>query len=167
MDISDASFLDFWQILNRFNVRYILVGGFATNFHGYQRFTGDVDIYIDDTPGNRQQLRKAYQEYINIDFPSFETIQFVPGWVDFPLRDGTRLDIMTSMVGVEATFEECHNAARIMEIDDIKIPVLHIQHLINNKRAVGRPKDQLDVEKLEEIKKLQQENGGSMGRSLG
>lgn len=161
MDINDASFLDFWQILNQYNVRYILVGGFATNFHGFQRFTGDVDIYLEDTLENRQRMRKAYKAYIKIDFPSFETIQFVPGWVDFPLRDGTRLDIMTSMVGIDATFDECLTSAQIKEIDGIQIPVLHIRQLIENKKAVGREKDQIDVEKLEKIWALQQRNKGT------
>ena len=32
MDLFDAAFLDFWRALNEKNVRYILVGGFATNF---------------------------------------------------------------------------------------------------------------------------------------
>ena len=153
MDINESAFLDLWKSLNEHGVRYILVGGFATNLHGYQRFTGDVDIYLEDTLENRQRLRKAYQSYIGIDFSSFETIQFVPGWIEFPLKDGTRLDIMTSMVGVEATFEECLQAAHIAIIDEIKIPVLHIRHLIANKKAVGRPKDQLDVQNLERIVK--------------
>ena len=154
MDINDADFLDLWRALNEHGVRYILIGGFATNFHGYQRFTGDVDIYLEDTLENRRKLRRAYKTYLNIDFPSFETIQFVPGWVEFPLKDGTRLDIMTTMVGVDATFEECFQAARIAEINGVKIPVLHIRHLIENKKAVGRPKDQLDVQNLERILKL-------------
>lgn len=156
MDINDKDFLDLWQALNKNGVRYILVGGFAANLHGFQRFTGDVDIYLEDTLENRQRLRKAYHTYMGFDFPGFETIQFIPGWVEFPMKDGTRLYIMTSMVGIEATFEECLQAARMAEIDDVKIPVLHIRHLIDNKRAVGRPKDQLDVTKLEEIYKLQQ-----------
>lgn len=54
MDLFDVAFLDFWKALNENKVRYILVGGFATNFHGYQRYTGDVDLYIDDTPENRK-----------------------------------------------------------------------------------------------------------------
>ena len=161
MDINDASFLEFWQTLNQYNVRYILVGGFATNFHGFQRFTGDVDIYLEDTIENRQRMRNAYKAYIKIDFPSFETIQFIPGWVDFPLKDGTRLDIMTSMVGIDVSFSECLHSAQIWEIDDIRIPVLHIRQLIANKKAVGREKDQIDVEKLEKILSLQQKEDGS------
>ena len=47
MDVYDDAFLGLWRILCKNNVRYIMVGGFATNFHGYQRYTGDIDIYID------------------------------------------------------------------------------------------------------------------------
>ena len=34
MDLFDVAFLDLWRALNENGVRYILVGGFATNFHG-------------------------------------------------------------------------------------------------------------------------------------
>lgn len=43
--------------------------------------------------------------------------------------------------------------ASIAEIDDIKVPFLHINHLIANKKAVNRPKDQMDVIYLDKIKK--------------
>ena len=39
----------------------------------------------------------------------------------------------------------------------LKIPILHINHLIANKRVVNRSKDQLDVIELEKIKKLKDE----------
>src|SRR4051812_24640048 len=107
MDIHDAAFLNLWKAFNEYKVRYILVGGIATNLQGYQRYTGDVDIYIDDTPENRQQLRQAYKAYCDLDFASFETIQFIPGWVEFSLTNGDKLDIMTAMVGIEESFEEC------------------------------------------------------------
>jgi predicted nucleotidyltransferase len=158
MDIHEEAYLQLWRMLNEQGIRFILVGGLAVNFHDYQRFTGVVDIYIEESLGNRKRLRKAYKAYCNIDFESFETIRFVLGWVDFPLTDGTRLDIMTNLVGVDATFDECLKAAKIVEIDGIKIPVLHINHLIANKKAVGRPKDQLDVMSLEAIQELRNRN---------
>lgn len=154
MDVNNESFLDLWKILNQNKVQYILVGGFAANFHGYQRYTGDVDIFLKDDLENRKKLRQAYKAYCNIDFESFETIQFVPGWVDFPLNNGIRLDIMTNMVGIDASFDECLEVAKIVEINGIEIPVLNINHLISNKKAVGREKDKLDVSYLEKIKKL-------------
>lgn len=63
--------------MNEYNVRYILVGGIATNLQGFQRYTGDVDIYLEETLENR--LRQAYKAYSGLDFASFETVQFIPG----------------------------------------------------------------------------------------
>lgn len=158
MDLFDAAFLDLWKALNDNHVRYILVGGFATNFHGYQRYTGDVDLYIDDTPENRKQFRAAYAAYGMGDLEIFETTPFVPGWVDFPLMNGVRLDIMGSLKGVEESFEECLKIAPVFKIEGIEIPILHINHLIANKRKVNRSKDQLDVIELEKIKKVKNES---------
>jgi hypothetical protein len=62
MDIFDEEILKFWTALQKKNVRYIMVGGYATNLHGYQRFTGDIDIWIEDTLVNRQHLRTAFIE---------------------------------------------------------------------------------------------------------
>ena len=37
---------------NELNVRMILVGGGAVNFHGYQRHSADVDFWIETTEQN-------------------------------------------------------------------------------------------------------------------
>jgi hypothetical protein len=39
------------------------------------------------------------------------------------------------------------------DLDGVIVPFLHINHLLANKKAVARPKDQLDVMELEKIKK--------------
>lgn len=155
MDLFDEGFLALWRALNHRKVKYILVGGFAINFHGFQRFTGDVDIYIEDSISNRKKLRKAYNDYSGIDFEAFETIKFIPGWIDFPLTNNIRLDILTELKGVSATFDECMRITKKMQIQGVVIPVLHINHLIANKKAVDRPKDQIDVVELEKIKNLE------------
>jgi predicted nucleotidyltransferase len=82
-------------------------------------------------------------------------MQFVPGWTDFHLMNGLRLDILVSMEGLEGyTFQECLDMASIADIDGVKIPFLHINQLIANKKAVNRPKDQVDVIELERIVKI-------------
>lgn len=153
MDLFDTSFVELWQYFHESKVKYILVGGLATNLHGFQRFTGDVDIYIEDSIENRKRLRTAYKNYSNIDF-EFERVQFVPGWIDFPLNNGVRLDIMTSMAGVDLSFDDCFKEVRFCEVGNVQLPVLHINHLIANKKAVARPKDLIDVLHLEKIKML-------------
>jgi predicted nucleotidyltransferase len=154
MDIFEVAFIDLWKCLNKFDVRFIIVGGFAVNFHGFQRYTGDIDLYIEDTLENRKRFRAAYADYGMGDHEQIETIQFVPGWIDFPLANGIKLDIQTSLKGVDESFEECFRIAPVFKIEDTEVHFLHLNHLLANKKAVMRSKDQLDVIELEKISKI-------------
>ena len=155
MDILDEDILSLWRSLNNNNVRYIMIGGFATNLHGYNRATNDIDLWIDDTLQNRKNLRKALKDQGSGDYDVIESMQFVPGWTDFQLNFGFKLDVMTSVKGLENIgFEECYNFAVIAEIEKIQVKFLHFNHLIICKKAMGRSKDLLDIEELEKIKKL-------------
>ena len=158
MDIFDEELLRFWRNLNDFDVKYIMVGGVATNLNGYQRATDDIDVWIEDTIENRAKFRQAFKPYSGTDFSMMETMQIIPGWTNFNLNNGFRLDLMVSMKGLEGfSFDDCLQTASIAVIYDIKVPFLHINHLIANKKAVNRSKDQLDVIYLERIKVLQAE----------
>lgn len=155
MDILDEDILSLWRCLNNNNVRYIMIGGFAINLHGYNRATNDIDLWIEDTLQNRKNLRKALKEQGSGDYDVIESMQFVPGWTDFQLNFGFKLDVMTSVKGLENIgFEECYNYAVIAEIEELPVRFLHFNHLIICKKATGRPKDLLDIEELEKIKKL-------------
>ena len=157
MDIFDEELLNFWRHLGLGRVRYIMVGGVATNLHGYNRSTADIDVWIEDTTENRKQFRVAFKKYSGLDLFMMERMQIVPGWTPFNLNNGLRLDLMTEMKGLEKfSFDECLKQASIAEIDDVKVPFLHINHLIVNKKAVNRPRDQVDVIYLERIKNLQE-----------
>ncbi|NII23887.1 hypothetical protein HB364_02265 [Pseudoflavitalea sp. X16] len=159
MDIYSDGFLSLWHHLNKNNVRYIMVGDFATNLHGFQRYTGDVDLYLEDTLENRKKLRQAFIDLELGDFEPLERMAFIPGRVDFQLNNGIKLDIMTSLKGVDLTFDECLQMAPIAEIEGLLVPFLHINHLIDNKKAVNRPKDQIDVIELEKIKEIREGSG--------
>jgi hypothetical protein len=159
VDIFDEEILNFWKALQQYNVQYIMVGGYATNLHGYQRFTGDMDIWIKDTLENRQSLRNAFNDCNMGDYPMIEYMQFIPGWTEFYLNNGLRLDILVDMKGLEGyTFDECLQKASIADIENVRIPFLHISQLIENKKVVNRLKDQIDVSALEQIRRLRGDN---------
>lgn len=154
MDILDKDLLHLWKTLSNHNVRYIMVGGFAVNLHGYQRFTGDVDLWIEDTLNNRKNLRNAFIDLELGDNEALETMTFIAGWTDFKFSDMT-IDIMSNLKGLEnISFEECYQASSKAEIEDIEVPFLHINHLIKAKKAADRPKDRLDIIELEKIREL-------------
>ena len=83
MDIFDEEMLNYWRCLNKCSVRYIMVGGVATNFNGYNRTTDDIDVWLEDTPANRDNYRKAFHQYSGIDYAMINTMQIIPGWTNF------------------------------------------------------------------------------------
>jgi hypothetical protein len=155
VDFFDEEVLKFWASLEQHGVEYILVGGYAVNLHGYSRFTGDLDIWLNDNLENRKKLRAAFVTCEMGDFPMIERMQFLPGWTEFHLNNSLILDILTEMKGLEDhTFDECLKLASIANIEGVTIPFLHLNQLIENKRVVGRPKDKDDVIALEQISQL-------------
>ncbi len=164
MDVFDEDILSFWKSLQNNQVKFIMIGGYAINLHGYQRYTGDLDIWLYDDLQNRQRLRQAFVDCDMGDYPMLEYMQFVPGWTDFHLNNSLRLDILTQMPGLENySFDDSLEMASVAVINDVSIPFLHINQLIENKKTVNRPKDQLDVLALEEIKRLREEDSSDEG----
>jgi hypothetical protein len=140
-----------WKYLSENNVNYLTIGGLAVNIYGYGRNTGDIAILIEDSLTNRENLRNALKELGIGDFENILTMQFIPGWTDINLSFNLRLDIMTSIKGLEnKSFSELMEQATINEI-----PVYFIDYknLIIAKKAANRPKDLLDIEELEKINK--------------
>jgi hypothetical protein len=153
MDILDEEMLQLWKSLHNAGVEYLMVGGFATNLHGFSRTTADLDIWIKDNKDNRKKLGQVLKRLKLGDYKNIETMDFLAGWSAIPMSSGFELDIMTRLKSFRAeNFEECYNAAPIAVIYDIPIRFLHINHLIQEKKTCGRPKDMLDIIELEKIK---------------
>jgi len=158
MDVFNEYILDFGRACQTARLRYIMVGGFAINLHGYQRVTDDMDILIEDNLENRKSLREAFKIADIGDFEPLERLEFIPGWTYFHLNNGFRLDVMTNVKGLEMlSFQDLYKNAVEVQIKDIKVRFLNINHLIASKKAANRPEDQIDVIYLEKIKKLQEE----------
>jgi hypothetical protein len=153
MDIFDEELIEFWQSLTKNKVEFIMIGGIATNLHGFSRTTADVDLWIKDSKKNKLQLLFALKE-IGLDYiEDLENYEFIPGWACFRTISGIELDIMTYIKGFpQERFDECLKLASIATILDLKIPFLHINHLIEAKIATDRGKDKVDVEELQKIK---------------
>lgn len=138
-----------WDSFFQNKVKYITIGGFAVNIYGYNRNTGDIDIYLEDTIENRINLRKALKSVNLGDFESIETMQFIPGWTEFTLNYGLRLDIMTVVKGLEdKSFNSLLENATVVKIGETPVFFIDYDNLIIAKKASNRPKDILDIEEL-------------------
>lgn len=153
MDILDEELLGIWREFQRHEVRYIMVGGFATSFHGYSRFSADCDVWLQDNPENRKRFSLALSGLGFGKAELIEKMQFIAGWTPFRLSSGMELDVMTDLKNYsQLDFDECYRMAVRASIIDVNVPFLHLNHLIAEKRASSRGKDLIDAEELEKIR---------------
>ena len=80
-----------------------LVSVVGINLHGHQRYTSDIDMWIEDTVENRRNLRKGFQQYGMGNYLMLETMQIVTGRSDLRLNNGLQLDLLTQMKGLEGS----------------------------------------------------------------
>lgn len=144
------SFLNFLKALQKFEVKYILVGGFATILHGMGRLTQDVDIFIEIVPENVEKLRNALHSLYSDSSINEITINELE---DYPvIRYGTPnsfyIDIMARF-GERFEFKDLKYD--VIDYEGIKINVASPETLIQMKKNTTREKDNLDVMFLKEV----------------
>lgn len=125
----------------------MLVGAYALAVHGLPRATGDMDLWIRCSEDNAHRVWSALA---NFGAPLFDLTKEdlkTPGIVFQIGVAPNRIDILTAIDGVE--FDEAISQSKQVKIETLMIPVLSRTHLLKNKKATGRPKDQADVAWLE------------------
>lgn len=137
---------EFIELLNSMDVKYVMVGGHAVAYHGFPRFTADIDFFIDCGRTNTRKLAELVTQFgfrsLADDLSSAQ-----PGMVFQLGRPPHRIDLLTSIDGV--TFEEAWQSRIFAAVDGLQVPMLSKELLLRNKRSSGRSKDLEDVDQLE------------------
>lgn len=127
---------------------YLVVGAYALAVHGVPRATGDLDIWVRPTTDNAQRVRSALARFGAPLTDLTERDLITPGTVFQIGVAPNRIDVLTSIDAV--TFDEAWAARTTTRIEDLDVPVLARHHLIQNKKATGRPQDLADVARLDD-----------------
>ena len=137
---------EFIELLNALNVRYIVVGGFAVAYHGYPRYTADIDLFIERSSENAQAISKAIKQFGFGDLGlSSEDFLHEDQVIQLGVAPN-RIDLLTFLSGVE--FQEAW-ATRIQgEIAGLSVPIISKELLRKNKAASGRSQDIADLDHL-------------------
>ena len=143
----DKDFKEFLFLLNKHKVEYLVVGGYAVTFHGYPRYTGDLDVWVNKTSENGLNLINAIQEF-GYETDELQQKDFENQILSFYLGvSPIQLNIVNQISGVK--FKDCFDNKNQLEIEKIKINYISKTDLIKNKKASGRHRDLDDVENLE------------------
>jgi hypothetical protein len=129
------------------DVRFVVIGGHAVQFHVPSRLAGDLDVYVPPDADNIDRLIRA--------------------WPDFTLESNVRakllsdkvrhaeighpffVDVLTFPPGID---RGAIDRATMWYLGDmVAVPVLQLEDLIASKRATKEDKDLADVALLEAI----------------
>ena len=140
--------------LIKHQVKFILIGGYAVIHYGYERTTGDMDLWLQLGNENRDKLIMALADFgieeegldilRNVDFSN--PIQAIH--IGTPPRS---IDFLTSISNVK--FEDAINKVNYFLLEDMNVPVIHYNDLILSKLTSNRLKDKADIEELQKINK--------------
>lgn len=143
-----SDFRDLLKLFNEHEVQYILVGGYALAFHGAPRYTGDIDLYVNPTLENAQNILLAIDDFgFGSLGLSLDDFQFPDKVVQLGMPP-VRIDIITSLSGV--TWELVFNGRIEGKYGDLSVFYIGLNEFVANKRATGRKKDLADLEAIGE-----------------
>jgi len=151
MDILIDEHRQFLKLLLKHNVKFMLIGGYAVIYHGYERLTGDMDIWLEPTNENRDLLTFALTAFgiEDEDVKKVSQTNFTEPQIFFIGKVPRRIDFLTKITGIN--FTEANEQVNFFFMQDLKIPVIHYHHLLISKTNTGRLKDKADIEELERI----------------
>jgi predicted nucleotidyltransferase len=147
-------YLDFLKALNRSQVRYLVVGGMAVVVYGVDRTTGDMDIWVENSPKNHQALKSALilMQYLPEDVDEALAAYQKQGKLTIVLDEKFPIEMMPSYSSF-ISFDKAYESKIEVDFSGIPLSVVDLDTLIDMKIRAGREKDLWDVKHLQEKKR--------------
>lgn len=153
MKFLHPSFLEVLNPLIACSVDFLIIGGYAVNYYGFGRPTGDMDIWLKPDNQNKQHCLNAFKalNYPKENINNISKLNFEKAQVFFVGEEPLRIDFLTKVNIVD--FEEAWAKRKILSYSELDIPVIDYEHLVLTKITTGRTKDKLDLEELQKVRK--------------
>jgi predicted nucleotidyltransferase len=140
---------DFKELLKTFNdyqVKYLVVGGYAVIKYAEPRYTKDIDLWTSTDKENAVAVFQALRAFGAPLTALTETDFTREGYFYQMGVPPVRVDILMSIPGLK--FEEAWERRMIVDFDGVMVPFISKQDLITSKIAAGRPQDLIDAQLL-------------------
>lgn len=141
--------IDALRSFNKFEVEYVVVGGIAVVAHGYDRTTGDLDWWVDNSKENIERLTKALlacnfeDNQVSLAMESYEKKGHLTFLLDKRISLNLVLDYSSSI-----SFSEALKKSLESNMFGVKLRVVDLGSLIDIKIRAGREQDLRDVLEL-------------------
>ena len=131
------------------NVRFLIIGSHAVNYHGVHRMINDLDIAVEPCKTNVHNLLAAIQD-LDVRFRCDNIDELASPGMEFNLYPPHGyIHILNSIKGL--TLQDAIAGAEIETIDGHEIPFISKADLIRSKEGLDDPKHKSDIEALRSI----------------
>lgn len=147
----EQDFNDFIKLCNKFEVKYLVIGGYAVSIHGYPRTTKDLDICIELSEENADKMIEVIKEF---GFSSMKLTKedfLKPNFITQLGYEPLRIDLINDLDGVP--FEEAWLNKRVVNMQGESVNFIGYNELLKVKAKAGRPQDLADIDKLKKRNK--------------
>ena len=146
--LTNPDFKELLNLLGKYKVRYLVVGGYAVMKYTEPRFTKDLDLWISTDKDNSKAIYEALKEF-GAPLKDLAPADFTQEGYFYQMGNPPlRLDIMMSIQGV--IFETAWKNRETVEVEGLVIPFISKSDLIKAKEASGRDQDLIDAKKLQD-----------------
>ncbi len=156
------------EVLREFqshNIKYVLVGGLAVNLLGSLRSTADMAILVEMSSDNLRKivdilLKLGYEAKQSVDPMKLADAKTRNEWITnkhmktFNFHKVNELKEVDIIIESPVSFEKAQGNAIYFSIDDLSLPVISLDDLIEMKTNTGRTIDKQDIEELKKIREL-------------
>jgi hypothetical protein len=133
------------QLLNEFEVEYLIVGGFAVMKYGEPRYTKDLDVWVHNASQNSLRLVRALKKFgAPLEKDAIAEQTFSGQQVVYQIGVApVRIDILTEITGVQ--FSDAWKRKVPSTFFGVPVHFISQDDLQTNKKAVGRNIDIKDL----------------------
>lgn len=133
------------QLLNEFEVEYLIVGGYAVMKYGEPRYTKDLDVWVHNSAQNSSRVVEALKKFgAPLEHDQITPDTFAEKQVVYQIGVApVRIDILTEITGVE--FSGAWKKRVASAIFGVPVHFISLDDLRTNKRALGRDSDLKDL----------------------
>ncbi len=164
---------EIFRKLNDANADYLVAGGMAVNLHGVPRLTQDLDLLPDLSEDNLLKIVGILDDLGYLPRIPEKPSLFADPAIRERWRNEKNMKVFSFfhrelpfqeidlMFDVPVSFEEASRNKIVKRAADLVIPLVSIPDLIRLKEAAGRKHDLSDIRMLQEILKLERDDGQS------
>lgn len=138
---------EFLQVLNRHQVEYVVIGGKAIQSYGSTRKADDIDVWINPSADNANKMVTSVKEFLGANMHPRD---FTDDKIVYFGRNPYRIDLHKDVSGLGQFPDHYPNRVPARTKDGTDYTVISPHDLVTSKKAIGRPKDLLDVAYIED-----------------